>query len=256
MNSNTPFSFKVAAPAYTTLTFEHKNTSINIKCHVKYKCIKNMNMRMIDGELLIAAPLNIDENRPIEWAYSKESWILKQLEAQQQQKAHKEKYGSSFNSQDHQKIPFMGGFVKLNLCVDRVNNFDFDGVNLSVYKYCNVDKNLESWYKIQAYEVFSHIMQHNIVKMNVQHKLKCKINPFELGRGKRLLGSCSSDGRIKISWYLILQPRFVIEYVIIHELAHLLHFNHSKEFWTTVEFYCPHYSLALLHIKKHGLIFD
>ena len=54
-------------------------------------------------------------------------------------------------------------------------------------------------------------------------------------------GSCSSKGNLNFSWRLIKAPQLVLEYVIIHELAHIKHMDHSKKFWQLVEIYDPEY---------------
>ncbi len=52
-------------------------------------------------------------------------------------------------------------------------------------------------------------------------------------------GSCSRAGNISFSLRLILAPPEILDYVIVHELAHLKHHNHSNSFWAMVETYCP-----------------
>ena len=51
-------------------------------------------------------------------------------------------------------------------------------------------------------------------------------------------GSCTREGRIMLSWRLVFTPPHIRDYVVIHELAHLEHFNHSPAFWTLVERFC------------------
>lgn len=66
-------------------------------------------------------------------------------------------------------------------------------------------------------------------------------------------GSCSSAGSINFNWKLIVFPREVIDYVIIHELAHLKHLNHSRDFWQLVQQHCPEYKLHEKTLKtNHG----
>jgi hypothetical protein len=52
-------------------------------------------------------------------------------------------------------------------------------------------------------------------------------------------GSCSPTGRISLNWRLIQLPRQVADYILLHELAHLRHLNHSARFWREVERLCP-----------------
>jgi predicted metal-dependent hydrolase len=65
-------------------------------------------------------------------------------------------------------------------------------------------------------------------------------------------GSCSSSGTLSYSWRLILAPPFVLEYVAAHEVAHLKHMNHSRDFWRLVLTHCPHASRAKSWLKAHG----
>lgn len=65
-------------------------------------------------------------------------------------------------------------------------------------------------------------------------------------------GSCSTDGEIIISSKLLLCPGWVIDYVIIHELAHLVEHNHSDRFWKVVEQALPNYKRAEKWLTDHG----
>jgi len=64
-------------------------------------------------------------------------------------------------------------------------------------------------------------------------------------------GSCNNRGELSLNYLLIMAPIFVIDYVIIHELCHLEHLNHSKSFWGLVEQYCPNYHIAKKWLKTH-----
>lgn len=73
---------------------------------------------------------------------------------------------------------------------------------------------------------------------------------------KTLWGSCSPSGSIQLNWKLISAPLKVIDYVIIHELSHLKHPNHSSAFWAEVFMHCPDYKQCRLWLKKHYFSFD
>lgn len=64
-------------------------------------------------------------------------------------------------------------------------------------------------------------------------------------------GSCSSKGRLSLNWRLIVAPMDIIDYVVIHELAHLRYYNHSAEFWSLVETHCPTYAELRNWLKLH-----
>ncbi|GAN69657.1 M48 family metallopeptidase [Acetobacter orleanensis] len=65
-------------------------------------------------------------------------------------------------------------------------------------------------------------------------------------------GSCSSSGRIMLSWRLIMAPAPIRHYLIAHELAHLRHMNHSPSFWALVNQLTPHRRYAEAWLKQHG----
>jgi len=64
-------------------------------------------------------------------------------------------------------------------------------------------------------------------------------------------GSCSRRGTISLNWRLIQMPASVRDYIILHELAHLRHMNHSSRFWLEVERLCPDYPAAKCWLKQH-----
>lgn len=65
-------------------------------------------------------------------------------------------------------------------------------------------------------------------------------------------GSCSSNGTLSFSFRLMLAPPRVLDYVVVHELCHLTHMNHSKEFWNMVETILPDYKEHRKWLKENG----
>ncbi|MCM1268886.1 MAG: M48 family metallopeptidase [Bacteroidales bacterium] len=65
-------------------------------------------------------------------------------------------------------------------------------------------------------------------------------------------GSCSAKGTLSFNWRLMLAPPAVLDYVVVHELCHLTHMDHSKAFWTLVESVCPDYRIHRKWLKEHG----
>ena len=65
-------------------------------------------------------------------------------------------------------------------------------------------------------------------------------------------GSCTSEGALSFNWRLILAPPRVLDYVVVHELCHLTHMNHSKDFWNAVARVMPDYREQEKWLKENG----
>ena len=65
-------------------------------------------------------------------------------------------------------------------------------------------------------------------------------------------GSCSNDANLMFSWRLVMAPEDVLAYVAAHEVAHLKHMNHSKDFWETVEYLFGPYKRERSWLKQNG----
>lgn len=69
---------------------------------------------------------------------------------------------------------------------------------------------------------------------------------------RRRWGSCSVGGSLNFSYRLIFAPLTVIDYVVVHELAHLNHHNHSQAFWSCVAEMMPEFRIHHRWLKEHG----
>ncbi len=94
-------------------------------------------------------------------------------------------------------------------------------------------------------------IENKVYGLNEKHFNK-KINKILLKNHKSKWGSCSSVGNINISSRLLLAPEDVLDYVCIHELAHLTEKNHSKNFWKLVESAMPDYKEKKKWLKDNG----
>lgn len=65
-------------------------------------------------------------------------------------------------------------------------------------------------------------------------------------------GSCSSRGTLSFNYRLIFAPPVILDYVVVHELCHLTHMNHSKDFWDMVASVMPEYKVCRKWLRDHG----
>jgi len=87
-------------------------------------------------------------------------------------------------------------------------------------------------------------------QLNESH-IRKKVNSIRLKYNLSNWGSCSSKGNINLSTCLLFAPSDVVDYVIIHELAHLVEMNHSPRFWQLVEKAIPAYKEKKAWLKKN-----
>lgn len=108
-------------------------------------------------------------------------------------------------------------------------------------------KIFENWYKKRAHE----ILVPRAKELAEKHKFL--YNNIRITSAHTRWGSCSSKKNLSFSWRLIMTPEEVIDYVIVHELTHLKHMNHSREFWADVERICPLYKHYKTKLKEYSL---
>ena len=130
----------------------------------------------------------------------------------------------------------------------RVNKSTSQQVNLSesVSKSVSVSDLLDRWYLEQAKRVFREIsipLVESMKKYNVAPK------SFAIKKMKTRWGSCSSKGNINLNLHLIKLPEQCIKEVILHELCHLVHFNHSKDFYALMTAEMPDWKVWKKEIK-------
>lgn len=128
----------------------------------------------------------------------------------------------------------------------RVDKSTSQQVGGSLSRQDLVEKLLDRWYLEQAKRVFREIsipLVESMKKYNVAPK------SFAIKKMKTRWGSCSSKGNINLNLHLIKLPEQCIKEVILHELCHLVHFNHSKDFYALMTAEMPDWKVWKKEIK-------
>ena len=108
-------------------------------------------------------------------------------------------------------------------------------------------------YKIKNIDTFYRKEIEKILPQKVQeHSIKMNLFPTSISyrKNKRTWGSCNYKNGLNFNILLMKFPLQVMEYVIVHELAHIKHKNHSKDFWNLVAVFCPNYKEIEKQFKK------
>jgi predicted metal-dependent hydrolase len=108
-----------------------------------------------------------------------------------------------------------------------------------------VKKHIEQYFKQQA----EHIIPLKVATYAQLTSLKP--SSIKIRQYRSRWGSCNSRGELSFNTLLMMLPIDVINYVVVHELCHLQHLNHSKEFWQLVAKYFPHYNQAKQWVKTN-----
>lgn len=145
------------------------------------------------------------------------------------------------------KFFFLGKMYPL--CLKEKENkrtvVEFDGTKWTIFLSKEIDRSdrekkirekLIEWYRIQAQEIVGGRIFHYSRMIGVSPKV------IAVRSQKRMWGCCHyNKQQIHINWQVVLAPLRVIDYVVVHELCHLVHPNHGQRFWKKVEKYMPDY---------------
>ena len=146
---------------------------------------------------------------------------------------------------------YLGDMYKLEF-VDVMNMpivFD-SSFKIARKNYYMAKEILITWYKAQAYQKISE-------RVNWHSSLSgLKYNKIKLSGAQKRWGSCSAKGNLNFSWRLIMAPLRVIDYVVVHELAHLEEKNHSKRFWNKIKIMLPDYEQYRDWLKENRYLLD
>ena len=217
-----------------------------IKCKIVYEKTKNTYIQIKDGEVIIKTSPRSSIKYIEGIVNGKTDWINKKLEEQSTKQSITYKNGSTV------RVLGKPYTLKIMYVDSKRNALNMD----NQYLYCdlsrdckvneqeNVKKLIDKLYKYIAKEEVQSAMEDLKVRTGLA-PLECTIKNL-----KATWGICSSKEKISINQNLMAYSRHAIEYVCLHEICHLKHMNHSKQFWNMVEYYMPDYKEAKKELKS------
>jgi predicted metal-dependent hydrolase len=199
-----------------------------------------------NGRVVVRAPARMTSEAIGEFVEEREHWINRKLDQIRQQRARDEAKG------------FLSGDTFLYLGEGYPLSITRDGVDQEPLSFVDGEFRLQErarekakdlfvqWYKQQAVRT---------VRQRIDHyREKLQVTP----RGERITsakcqwGGCSAQDTLTFSWRLMMAPLSVVDYVVVHELAHLRERNHSSRFWKIVEQHLPDYRDRRKWLREHG----
>ncbi|PLC55401.1 hypothetical protein CR155_04165 [Pollutimonas nitritireducens] len=216
---------------------------------------KSIGLTVNDDGLQVTAPNWVTLSQIDTTVIEKASWILGKLRIRQARQQHQATAATLW--QDGGTIPYLGTHIVLKLDGTQKTPLflgtafsPMHGDVLSLALPAAADRNrirdsVHAWLQQQALAWFGDRLQHFL------DATQLKIRRWRLSSAATRWGSCSSDGNIMLNWRLIHFEHAIIDYVIAHELAHLRHMNHSKEFWREVGLILPGFEPARNALRQH-----
>ena len=217
------------------------------RVRVEFRKRKTMLIRIENnGDVLVLAPMGTNKKTLTNLLESKKDWVSRK----RLMLIERQKHAPVYQLEDGGIVPFLGKPCQIRL-------IDSEG------KHCEVERSgsiisvvapkdgdwkckVKSWYRDQARIILTDEVKRYRAIMNV------KPGRIAIREQKTRWGSCSSKGNLNFNWKIVMAPLPVLEYLVLHEMCHLVHPNHSPNFWSEVRRFMPDYQGRRDWLKLHG----
>lgn len=148
-----------------------------------------------------------------------------------------------------ESLPYLGRHYRIEL-VDREGEIEFVQKFIVPRSLAKKPPVFRKWFMARAEEKILPRVVIHAKNLGVTYK------EAKIGIGKYRWGSCTPNDNVIFNWRLIKAPMFVIDYVIVHELAHLIEQNHTPRFWNIVRAQMPGMEKAKVWLQKNGAFLE
>lgn len=227
----------------------YKNIPINFE--IEYKKRKTFAIEIVPpNKIKVKSPRGISKSKIEELVHSKANWIIKKLE--------------EFKDIEHMQIErrFVDGEIFMYLGKEYILKITQDkNLKKAEVSICNefihvktpkieieiIKKIMIEWYKIECDKKIRERIEVYGQKLGEMPRI------IKVKEQKRRWGTCTSRRDVLFNWKCIMAPIDVIDYIVVHELCHLVHMNHSANFWSLVKSNFPHYEEKKQWLRKNGI---
>ncbi|WP_273326281.1 M48 family metallopeptidase [Vallitalea guaymasensis] len=222
--------------------------SRKIEYTIKYSKRKTIAIHIEpSNNIIVKAPIGMDRDRLKELVESKGKWISNKLEESNDYKIQKRTYKNG------ELFLFLGKEYPLELMIDETASvMSVEIINNSLRIITNTeDKDsikdlLEEFYRNQTRIIIQDRIKY------YQKYFIVRPNNIRIKKQKTRWGSCSSLKNLNFNLKLSMAKLSVIDYIVVHEISHLIHLNHSKDFWNLVKSVLPNYKDEKDWLKHNG----
>lgn len=184
-----------------------------------------------DQKVLIRAPYRTKEEEILRFLAKHETWIERRVAELGQ---------ISLDLSDGAKLKLFGNEYRIERGLTALGN------NILYLPVHDRMKKLVALLKQYSKQVMTSLTEH------VSHTTGLCYSQLKISSARSRWGSCNKTGGLSYSFRIAFLPLDLIEYIVVHELCHTKHFNHSVRFWKEVEWIIPDYRNKRKTLKKYG----
>ena len=207
----------------------------------------------LQGDLVkVNVPMTLSDRRIRDLVIKRTSWIKRKLQEQSNRPIPAPREYISGET-----LTYLGKNYRLNVLIGeqpsvklRRGYVEVTLPNTDVDPKTTVHSLLQDWYRSHA--------QKRLEEKTLRLAKIIGVNPSSVTvkNYKSRWGSCSPEGDISYNWRIILAPQSIVDYVIVHELCHILEHNHSSSYWKHVEHHVPNWREYREWLKHNELAID
>ena len=199
-----------------------------------------------EGEVIVRAPLKTPQSYIQDWVSTKSDWI----QTSQEKIIARNKMHPPKTCREGEQLPYLGHNRLLQISEHEKEIKVDNDLLLLPNNLRDAKAAVIAWYKVQARVVIAERLEDFARFIGVEYK------SLRITSAAKRWGSCSSKGSLNFSWRLVMCPLSVIDYVVVHELCHLKHHNHSPVFWQTVQDIMPDYQMQRKWLADNQRLMD
>jgi predicted metal-dependent hydrolase len=221
---------------------------------LEYKVVRSANRKTAtitverDRSIVVRAPVAISDEDVRRIVDAKRQWIFEKTRHPQKYKNRTPPGKEIVNGES---APYLGRDYQIRVAETESGDVEFDRqFTVPPAQQAKRRAVLRDWYIAEAKDkILARVEQH-------ARDLGVKFSMARIVDNRYRWGSCTVGDSVHFNWRLIKAPMFVIDYVIIHELAHLIESNHTPKFWSIVRANTPTIDRAKTWLKEHGQMLE
>jgi predicted metal-dependent hydrolase len=222
---------------------------------LEYKIVRSPRRKTLtitverDREIIVHAPADTTEETVLRLVDSKRQWIF-------EKRHHSRKYQERVHPPGKEVVngesaPYLGRDYRIEIAETESGEVEFSRLFM-VPRSLQAKRRdaLKAWYKARAKTTIIPRVEQIARELGVSFKVAKIVD------NRCRWGSCTVRSAVNFNWRLVKAPMFVIDYVIVHELAHLLENNHTARFWNIVRANDPTMEKAMTWLREHGQVLE